>query len=176
MVLDPFSALGLAGNIVQFVDFASKLVSKSVKLYRSSSGESTEYTLEQVIKDFHNLSDGLVIQYSSSGPEADKGIVNLARACKSEAEKLSAVLARVQIKHGSRLLQSIHQALADEWRKNEIEEFRTNLAQLQTQLLLHLVKLTRYRVLLFSFFLSFRFNEPYYVDTTPLAQGSRPSN
>ena len=108
MVLDPFSALGLASNIVQFIDFASKLVSKSVKLYRSSSGKSTEDTLEQVTHDLHKFSDRFAIQYSSSGAGVDKDIANVARACKLEAEKLSAVLAKVRTKHGSRLVQSVH--------------------------------------------------------------------
>ncbi|KAE8452586.1 hypothetical protein EG329_013845 [Mollisiaceae sp. DMI_Dod_QoI] len=144
-MLDLFSDLGLAGNIVQFIDFASKLVSKNVELYRSSSGEPTEYTLEQAILDLRNLSDGLIIQYSSSKLGGNGGIANVALACKSEAKKFSVVLDRVQIKHGSHQLQSVHQALANEWRKKEIEEFRTNLMQLQTQLLLHLLKSTNDR-------------------------------
>ena len=38
MVLDPFSTFSLAGNIVKFVDFTSKVLSKSHEIYRSSSG------------------------------------------------------------------------------------------------------------------------------------------
>ncbi|KAL1626339.1 hypothetical protein SLS56_006923 [Neofusicoccum ribis] len=37
MVLDPFSATGLAGNTVQFVDFKSKLFSKAYEIYRYDS-------------------------------------------------------------------------------------------------------------------------------------------
>ncbi|KAL9076458.1 MAG: hypothetical protein Q9157_003642 [Trypethelium eluteriae] len=42
MVLDPISALGLAGNIVQFVDYTSGVISKSVEQYRSAVGCSRE--------------------------------------------------------------------------------------------------------------------------------------
>ena len=42
MVLDPFSALGLASNVVQFVDYASRVVSKSVEQYESAAGCSRE--------------------------------------------------------------------------------------------------------------------------------------
>lgn len=32
-MLDPLTAVGLAGTVVQFVDFSTKLVSHSVELY-----------------------------------------------------------------------------------------------------------------------------------------------
>lgn len=35
MVLDPFSTLGLAGNIIQFVDFTLKLVSDAREIQGS---------------------------------------------------------------------------------------------------------------------------------------------
>ena len=41
MVLDPLTAIGLAGNIVQFVDFSSKIVGKANKIYESVDGAST---------------------------------------------------------------------------------------------------------------------------------------
>jgi hypothetical protein len=36
--MDPFSALSLAGTIVQLADFGSKLLTSGVQLYRSSTG------------------------------------------------------------------------------------------------------------------------------------------
>src|SRR6187402_1695249 len=36
--MDPLSALSLAGTIVQFVDFTSKMLSDSRQLYQSTSG------------------------------------------------------------------------------------------------------------------------------------------
>ena len=38
MVLDPFSALGLASNVVQFVDYGSRVISKTVEQYESAAG------------------------------------------------------------------------------------------------------------------------------------------
>jgi hypothetical protein len=37
MVLDPVTALGVAGNIVQFVDFGCKLISNGFELYRNGN-------------------------------------------------------------------------------------------------------------------------------------------
>jgi hypothetical protein len=38
MLLDPLSALSLAGTVVQFVDFASKILKKGREIYSSASG------------------------------------------------------------------------------------------------------------------------------------------
>ena len=35
MVLDPFTAIGLAANVVQFIDYGSKLISNGLELYRN---------------------------------------------------------------------------------------------------------------------------------------------
>jgi hypothetical protein len=43
MVLDPFTAFGLAGNIVQFVDYRSKLICSTHKIYKSSTGSSKDH-------------------------------------------------------------------------------------------------------------------------------------
>lgn len=60
--LDPFTALGLAGNLVQFVDFLYKLLSESKSLYASSIGASAEnIILETVAKDLNLLTDKLGI-------------------------------------------------------------------------------------------------------------------
>lgn len=43
MVLDPVSALGIAANVLQFVDVASKVVSRSTQYYKSFDGSLLEY-------------------------------------------------------------------------------------------------------------------------------------
>jgi hypothetical protein len=40
--MDPLTALSVAGNIIQFVDFSYKLISSSYKLYESASGALVE--------------------------------------------------------------------------------------------------------------------------------------
>jgi hypothetical protein len=51
-MLDPLTALSLAGNIVQFVDFSTKLLAKGHELYKSADGTSVGYSeLEAIAKD-----------------------------------------------------------------------------------------------------------------------------
>jgi hypothetical protein len=60
MVLEPISALGLAGNVIQFADFAGKLISKGNEYYKSVDGALVEHTeLKVVGKRLADLSEGL---------------------------------------------------------------------------------------------------------------------
>src|SRR5436190_2335983 len=42
--MDPVTALGIAGNAIQFVDFARKLISTGIQYYESSDGTLLEHT------------------------------------------------------------------------------------------------------------------------------------
>ena len=56
--MDPLTALGLASNIVHFVDFTSKLISTTQKLYVSSSGAKDEYLeLESLARNIQDLAE-----------------------------------------------------------------------------------------------------------------------
>jgi hypothetical protein len=49
--MDPLTALSVAGNAVQFVDFGSKILFKSYKLYKSQDGVLMENLgTEQLLK------------------------------------------------------------------------------------------------------------------------------
>ena len=60
IAMDPLTALGLAANIVQFVDFTSKLISQSHEIYRSADGALEDHVaLENVANNLSKLSDEL---------------------------------------------------------------------------------------------------------------------
>lgn len=51
--METLIALGVAGNVIQFVDFAQRLIAKTVQIYRSADGASRDRrTLEAVLRDF----------------------------------------------------------------------------------------------------------------------------
>ena len=51
--MDPASALGVAGNVLQFVDFTQKFISKALQIYKSADGASKDRrVLENLLKDF----------------------------------------------------------------------------------------------------------------------------
>jgi hypothetical protein len=55
MVLDALTAVGLVGNVVQFVDFSCKLFSQTRRIYNSSSGVSID--TEDTLTLTHDLQD-----------------------------------------------------------------------------------------------------------------------
>jgi hypothetical protein len=56
--MDPLTAVGLAGNIVQFVDFTGKLISATQKLYVSESGANAEnLELEGLAQNLQQLAE-----------------------------------------------------------------------------------------------------------------------
>lgn len=55
-MLDPLTALSVAGTIVQFVDFGTKPLSQANELYKSSVGTlKSNYELELVMTDLRGL-------------------------------------------------------------------------------------------------------------------------
>ncbi|KAH7409648.1 hypothetical protein BKA64DRAFT_720887 [Cadophora sp. MPI-SDFR-AT-0126] len=75
--MDPLAALSLASNIIQLVEFGSKIVSTSQKLKASASGALSEtIDLEVVTKDLSNISIRLkqgVQSAALSGPSLKGG-------------------------------------------------------------------------------------------------------
>ena len=143
MVLEAFAALSLASSIVQFVDFGSKLVVQSTKIYKSNSGTSEEILdLKSLSRDLQDLTVGLQVRFIATS-RADQGIAQLAKLCNNEAKALSSVLQRLSGNPDCGKWKTFLQALATLWEKDRIEALRKSLGLIQTQLVLHLVMLTR---------------------------------
>ena len=54
--MDPFTAIGLAASIVQFLEFGRKLVSGAVEIYQNVDGAtSSNILLERITADLHDL-------------------------------------------------------------------------------------------------------------------------
>lgn len=67
-MLDPITALGLASNIIQLVDFASKLLEKSTEIRRN--GEAVDHgRLRAAAVDLENLSRSIKTSTSVPGNE-----------------------------------------------------------------------------------------------------------
>jgi hypothetical protein len=46
--MDPLTAIGLAGNIVQFVDYGSKIAGKARHIHNSSNGTLPEISMQRL--------------------------------------------------------------------------------------------------------------------------------
>ncbi|KAI0398501.1 hypothetical protein F5Y17DRAFT_5906 [Xylariaceae sp. FL0594] len=95
--MDPFSALSLAGVVVQFVEFGVKLTMKSSEMYSSVSGQSQADLI--ILQDTNRLgefTEQLSQSFSSNHSVAEAKIASLARECAAEAQKLRRILYGLQ--------------------------------------------------------------------------------
>ena len=89
--MDPLSAIGFAGNICQFVDFSSKLMSEARQAYKSAAGASREnIELESITKDLSELAQKLVMDSTS-----DLG--RIAGMCKDVADELLQTVQKLKV-------------------------------------------------------------------------------
>lgn len=133
MVADPFTALGLAANIIQFIDFTCKLVAESRTIYQSANGASADSAvLKTIATDLSDLSAKLSSTQGSSVAGAELG--NLADECKSVADELHSALQRLQVKGHDRIWKSFVVALREVLQKDRIEGISKRLGALQRQL------------------------------------------
>jgi hypothetical protein len=142
--MDPFAAIGLAGNIVTFIDFAVKLVSKTSEVYRSATGETeAQRALKIITTDLDSISKRLSapLPESCSGPE--KELADLASDCKREAESLLSILAALSRPVKGRLPAAKVVLNTFLRKKEEVEERSKKLAEFRSALVLRLVSLTK---------------------------------
>jgi hypothetical protein len=157
-MLDPFTALSIAGNIVQFVDYNTKLISKSCEIYQSADGDSVEHLDLEVIasnlsrlteglrKDLHRHliapSDGGISISDTSEKQAEIQLGSINAKCAQEADALLAILRDLRVEGKHRKLQSFRQALLTIWKDDQIKSVANKLSEyrkaLDTELLFSL--------------------------------------
>ncbi|KAJ5360510.1 hypothetical protein N7517_009701 [Penicillium concentricum] len=151
--MDPLTALGLASNVVQFVQFASNLVKIAVEVRRSSSGCTDDIltldTLYGQLNDFNSelLSgrDNASSYLNGPGSKSNKNSTSLrtlSLLCQSDCEKLLLVVRKLKVQDGSRgRWQSFRTALKSLWEKEDIEDLERRLQRTQMTMTFHICAL-----------------------------------
>jgi hypothetical protein len=129
--MDPITAVSLVGAIVQFVDFSSKILSKTTELYRSSRSALAENVdIETITADLAKLNTRLKQSITAS----DRDLQALCDACGGLAEQLLAALAKVKVDSKGQKWQSLRKALRSIWSKEKIKELEERLASFRAEL------------------------------------------
>jgi hypothetical protein len=135
--METLAIIGLVGNIVQFVDFSGKLISKSTKLYQSGAGTLAEHI------DIETAAYHLVLLNSKLKDAAtitgDGALESLCMSCGTAADSLLAALDKIKVKDKQYKWKSIRKALRSIWSKEEIEDLERRLATFREELNLHVV-------------------------------------
>lgn len=103
--MDPLTAIGLAGNILGFLDFAGKLLSSTREIYGSATGDTEgDKSLGSVARHVRDLAAGLEASCSAAqggggggGGDPDaRALKDLAGECSDLAEDLVEMLESFQ--------------------------------------------------------------------------------
>ena len=143
--MDPLSGLSIASNIVQFVDFGLRVVSKGNRIYRSVDGALTEnLDLEVVTNDLLVIQAKLRCSCLTSADTAlpledVKAFDALSSACFDLARRLLERLNMAKAQGRFRRWKSLRQALKSVWSKPEIEEMANTLHSFRSELQLRLL-------------------------------------
>jgi hypothetical protein len=148
--MDPLSALGLAGNIIQITDFAGRFLSTTREIYESKNGISEEYLfLADSAENFGELLKALSVRlqeerrehpdYLKSEPTVaplaahDRQLVQLAQECETVTNKLRSELNVLKTKSGPGRMQSVFITLRHMLRDGEIMALEKQLQRIRKQ-------------------------------------------
>ncbi len=136
--MEALAAVSLVGTVVQLVEFATKLTSKTAELHRSRDGVLIENAdVESITKDLVELSDRLKATTEGTIPR----LAALCVSCGEVADELLTGLARLKgaPSRGAGKAKSVRLALRSIWSKEEIAGIERRLSGFRDEVNLHVV-------------------------------------
>jgi hypothetical protein len=105
--MDPLTAVGLAGNIITFIDLSTKVISRTKQLYESASGATSENDeLESLTRNLKDLADRTRRKPSNTSRNdhfslnitSETVLDNISQQCIQVADELLETLESVKVK------------------------------------------------------------------------------
>ena len=151
MALEALAAVGLAGNIVQFIDFSCRLFSTTTSIHRSYAGSSRSIQdIENVAQELQQWCGKVASLRNAQGhPPAsqhNQSLVKLAEDCQTAAVELLSAVHALKAKNPKSKWNSFRAALAMTWKESQIADMETRLDSYRKQLALELSLMQRYRM------------------------------
>ncbi|KAI1775620.1 hypothetical protein F4818DRAFT_414390 [Hypoxylon cercidicola] len=140
--MDPLSALALAGSILQFIEFTTRLLSTGVEVYKSATGTANaNLALEDISQQLSSLCSCLsTAEGNTQGSANEIALRSIASQCNTDCARLLSVLNDLKVKDGSqRGWKSFRIALKLVWKdEQEIEKLMSRLKDRQSMMTLHI--------------------------------------
>ena len=137
MAAETLSAVALAGNILQFLQFSLEIVSTGRSLKRSHDGALKDHKgLDLVIKDLRG-------QLGTLDTNKFATLQPLILQCREICSELENALSSVKRK-GTGIWSTYRQALSIVWNKKKLEDVEKQLALIREELLFHLQTIMRF--------------------------------
>ena len=144
--MDPLTALSVAGTVVQFVDFSTKILSTARKLYHSKSGNLPYHEeLEYVTTDLSRLATRLQqpLNQDESQASSSPGLQEICRACDKISQELLLRLEGLKVEKKN-AWKSFRGALQASWAKDDLKELVAKLDSYKQSIQTHILADLRY--------------------------------
>ena len=133
--MDPLTALSLACNALQIIEFGAKMIAKCKEIYKDGAlAENKE--IEFMAKHLTNLSTDLKLPESfpsaesvQQGYQEDKNLLKLAQHCSETANELICELQKLGIQATHRKRDAVRKAIKETWNTSTIESIQRRLEQ-----------------------------------------------
>lgn len=148
--MDPLTAVSLAANIIQFVDFTSKLVFSARSIWQSTTGSRAEDDeLDLVAQSITRLHENVVILEriplaSAKLTRREKSLLPLQQACVSLGNDLISTLDKLRVSEPRKKWKSVRVALVSVWKEEKVKQMEARLMKLQRQIDSHLISDIQY--------------------------------
>lgn len=131
--MEATAAIGLASDIVNFIDFACKSIKAAEELYHSEHGATKENErMGAIVGDLREFSLGLGASLPSP-TKHERAIEALAKDCAEVSDELIAILEKLRLSRSSRR-KSIMKILSSAWKKSEMASLEARLGEYRAQM------------------------------------------
>ncbi|KAF5630080.1 hypothetical protein F52700_7438 [Fusarium sp. NRRL 52700] len=147
--MDPFTAIGLAGNILTFIDIGLRLVRQTKGIYDSKSDSTAENdSLGVMTTRFTTTMADMQSKIPKGNLSKDEiALKELVTECSSISDELQTLLAGLKAKKPNSVRSSMKAALRDWSKKKEKDDLHKRLESSRQQLDLLLSTMTRFESL-----------------------------
>ena len=160
-MLDPLTALGVASNILSFIDFGVKLASGAIGIYGSIEGASKDnMALEAITRDLSEMSDDLgqnarmlkrmrvgTNRVSQATMSQVPPLLQLASHCNQLADNLINTLEKLKVKGSFKAMKSGAATLKTLLKADEIAALQRSLNDARSQMTIRITILIRYALI-----------------------------
>ena len=142
--MDPLTAIGLASNILSFIDFGVKVVSGAIEIHESTSGitEETRST-KTIVTEIRHFASKLQPPDHAQLTGDEKSLCTLANECDALAKQIIALIEKAEPKSPKSKSASLRAAVKTMWYESDRRKLEERLSKCRGQLGLQLQYLTR---------------------------------
>jgi hypothetical protein len=137
-MMDPITAFGVAGNVMQFLDFGLKAVSKAREIHNSSNGALVEHLEIGVLTE--DIA-GVAVKLAASAGVAtgNDSLDRICEQCTIVAKELSDALKEMKADGKKSRIKSARKALKAMWGKKRVEDMKRRLEGYRNQIHFHVL-------------------------------------